>query len=384
MKRDLEAERRLWRESLELAGRRDALIGPPKTSTYWERSLLAQAYGNLGFLARVAGDLPEARRCYEESLARWRPGGGDALNCAYALLRLGEIAAEMGDADAARERYGESAHIAREVGEGWLERRAADALEGRTERELRWKEDGGRLAEVGGRYLYADVRGGAARDGEETRRVPTVVFESGLAVHWRTWRDVVPEVAKLARTVAYNRAGLTPSDPGPVPRTSGMVVRDLRALLTSLGLEPPYVLVGHSYGGHVARLYPALHPEEVAGLVLASMMHERTPVPQEPPERRQRWLRGGNPGEHIDLATSADELDAAPVRKAIPAVAVINDLPGASGEELERWREPYVRGAQTVPGVEIVFVDDPGHYVHQTRPEAVVEAVKRVLSLAGG
>src|SRR5688572_13039931 len=105
------------------------MMGSQPKGAYWERSLLAQANGNLGWLARTAGDLAEARRCYEESLARWGLGAHDALTSAYVLLHLCEVAAESGDAALAKERHGECVELARQLGETWLERRVTEVME---------------------------------------------------------------------------------------------------------------------------------------------------------------------------------------------------------------------------------------------------------------
>jgi pimeloyl-ACP methyl ester carboxylesterase len=91
---------------------------------------------------------------------------------------------------------------------------------------------------------------------------------------------VVFEVAKFTRVCAYDRSG-TPvgekpsrSDPVPQPTTAGDAVADLHALLTAAGEVGPFVLVGHSYGGLVARLYASIYPEEVCGLVLVDALGE--------------------------------------------------------------------------------------------------------------
>src|SRR6266404_5930643 len=85
-------------------------------------------------------------------------------------------------------------------------------------------------------HLHLDVRG----DGS-----PTVVLEAGFASTAATWSKVQPEVAKFARVVAYDRAGLGTSEAGPLPRTAERIANELRAALRSAGLRPPYILVSH-------------------------------------------------------------------------------------------------------------------------------------------
>lgn len=97
---------------------------------------------------------------------------------------------------------------------------------------------------------------------------PTVVFEAALGASSISWALVQAEVAKFAPTFAYDRAGMGWSAAGPYPRTGSRVIEELRALLRAAGIRPPVILVGHSYGGLLTRLYAARYPEEVCGLVL--------------------------------------------------------------------------------------------------------------------
>lgn len=103
---------------------------------------------------------------------------------------------------------------------------------------------------------------------------PTVVFESGLGEGMIVWALVQPQIARRTRTCAYDRAGLGFSDPSPEPRTSDFLVRDLRNLLKGAGVAPPFVLVGHSFGGMNIKLFAEQHQGDVAGLVFVDPSHE--------------------------------------------------------------------------------------------------------------
>jgi pimeloyl-ACP methyl ester carboxylesterase len=101
----------------------------------------------------------------------------------------------------------------------------------------------------------------------------TVVFESGLGNDWTPWHKVATEVAARARVFAYSRPGYGQSDPSPEPRDATHIVEDLRTLLVARGFAPPYLLVGHSFGGAYMELFAKAHPEEVMGVVLVDPRH---------------------------------------------------------------------------------------------------------------
>ena len=97
---------------------------------------------------------------------------------------------------------------------------------------------------------------------------PTVVFDAGMGNWSQVWGLVQPVIAKRTQACAYDRAGLGFSDPANRDGSSANVVDDLRRLLVAASIKPPYVLVGHSYGGMSMRLFADLHFNEVAGMVL--------------------------------------------------------------------------------------------------------------------
>jgi len=103
----------------------------------------------------------------------------------------------------------------------------------------------------------------------------TVIFESGFGTDLRAWRKVAPEVARFARTFAYSRAGHGAADPRPEPRTVAQNTAQLEQLIAAAKLAPPFILVGHSYGGLLMRAYAARHPDQVAGMVLVDPADER-------------------------------------------------------------------------------------------------------------
>lgn len=103
---------------------------------------------------------------------------------------------------------------------------------------------------------------------------PTVVFDSGVTGETVGWALVQPVIAGHTRACSYDRAGTGFSDPGTRTGTSANIVDDLHRLLTAAAIAPPYILVGHSYGGMNVRLYKDHYPSDVVGMVLVDPSHE--------------------------------------------------------------------------------------------------------------
>jgi pimeloyl-ACP methyl ester carboxylesterase len=114
---------------------------------------------------------------------------------------------------------------------------------------------------------------------------PTVIFESGLMSTVLTWQQIQPQLAKSTRAVSYDRPGLGWSDSGPGPRTAARIVEELHALLAEAKIAPPYVLVGHSFGGLTMPLFATRYPGEVCGVILIDPV---APAEWHPPSDRDR------------------------------------------------------------------------------------------------
>ena len=123
----------------------------------------------------------------------------------------------------------------------------------------------GELISIGSRKLHIRCTGIGS---------PTVIVENGGAAFSFDWALVQGEVARFTRICTYDRAGYAWSDPGPEFDTFDQASDDLHQLLANVGVEGPYVLVGHSLGGMLVRYYQAKHPSDVVGVVLVDSSHE--------------------------------------------------------------------------------------------------------------
>jgi pimeloyl-ACP methyl ester carboxylesterase len=129
----------------------------------------------------------------------------------------------------------------------------------------------GQMVDVGGFKMHIDCQGDPAAG-------PAVVMDAGNGEPCLAWASVQPAVAEFARVCAFDRAGLGWSEPSPEPRTVSNFIKEQHTLLARAGVEPPYVLVGHSAGGLYARIFAHQYPGEVAGMVLVDAGHEELDV----------------------------------------------------------------------------------------------------------
>jgi pimeloyl-ACP methyl ester carboxylesterase len=116
---------------------------------------------------------------------------------------------------------------------------------------------------------------------------PTIVLESGLMSTVFSWAELQRELAQSFRVVSYDRAGLGWSELGPMPRTADRIIDELHVMLQKAGIAPPYVLVGHSFGGLTMPLFASRFPDEVAGMVLVDAV---APQEWDPPSEQDRRL----------------------------------------------------------------------------------------------
>jgi pimeloyl-ACP methyl ester carboxylesterase len=270
------------------------------------------------------------------------------------------------------------------------------------------------LVEIGdGRRLYLECRG---------RGRPTVLLEAGYRSPATVWSDdlvfpdsprtmVLAGVAGFTRVCLYERPGVAAvldgdlrpsrSDPAPMPRTVEAIVADLHALLRAAEVPGPYVLVGHSLGGLMVRLYQATYPDEVAGLVLVDAFPEQL-RDHLTPEQWRTFLavNAVMPAEMasyagyetIDFAAATESMAQAAAAHPLPPLPLFvlargqplgptEDQLGFSPEALEAaWRAASVDLAALSPRSRFMVAPESAHYIQLDEPELVIGAIARVVT----
>lgn len=245
-----------------------------------------------------------------------------------------------------------------------------------------------------------------------TRRgtgAPTVVLETGLGAESDEWEAVQREVAKFTATCRYDRANRGASDPTPKPRSARDFVADLHTLLETAAIPRPYLLVGHSLGGVIVRLYAHAYPRDVAGLVLVDPMHEDQfarigplippPFPGEPDALTQfrrfwtdEWRDPARNPEGVDFQASRAQAQAMGSLGAIPMLVLTasefrrTGPPGdpAAARMQQRWLELHREVMQQSSDARQVLVEASGHFIQREQPEIVVAAIRQMVETING
>lgn len=251
---------------------------------------------------------------------------------------------------------------------------------------------------------------------------PVVVIVAGMRASADDWTRSAPgklnvfsEVARFTRVCAYDRPG-TPvgeepsrSDPVPQPVTAGEAVADLHALAAAASVATPFVIVAHSYGGLIGRLYAMTHPDEVSGMVLVDTLSEGLREAETPEEWAiQRILLNGDltealrlypPIERADADRSFDQIRAAAPLKPMPLVVLSADRPWGPGLPAliadgllpadvppdfgyvtdRAQRSAQAKLAALVAGARRVTSTNSGHEIHKDQPQLVVDSIRDVV-----
>lgn len=242
--------------------------------------------------------------------------------------------------------------------------------------------EGPQLLDVGGRKLYMECRGSGS---------PVVILEAGLGVHSGTWYKVFPEIAKFTRVCLFDRFGLGGSEAGPLPRTSQKMVAELHELLMVAQVPPPYILVGHSFGGLNTRLFASTYPEEISGLVFVDAVHPDLDtriellLSQVQVKERRELLEQNTEGITFeDILTSEEQVRAAAPLPPVPVIVIRHGLPFEGGpgwprDEVETlWEELQNDLATLSPDSKVIVAENSRYRVQEDRADVVIAAIEEV------
>jgi pimeloyl-ACP methyl ester carboxylesterase len=243
---------------------------------------------------------------------------------------------------------------------------------------------------------------------------PTIIIDAGLGDDSSDWERVLTQSSKISKTCVYDRPGYGWSDVGPKPRSSHRIALELNLLLKQANIPPPYLLVGHSFGGFNMRLFAAHHPQDVIGLILIDASHEnqyeRLGINLPPPSKRQRNVFVKTPLEHIKandpkpyalrdrafrsasleiaaLSLSSEQVRSEGLIPIIPLMVISRGLaewkntPNAEQRE-KTWLILQQELARLSPFSQHQFANSSGHNIPHEQPEIILDAINNITELA--
>lgn len=237
---------------------------------------------------------------------------------------------------------------------------------------------------------------------------PTVVLETGLGAEAAEWAPVQRQLQAGTTVCSYDRLGRGASDKPATPRTAADMADELRRLLEEADLPAPFLVVGHSFGGLLARVFARRYPADVCGIVLVDSMHENQfdlfgplfpePRPDEPPALaqtrtfwREGWRDPRSTPELIDLVASLQQARDVRTLGSIPLHVmtagtclhqpfVPDDLRPRMQQCWEGLQESFLL-LSTVASQS--FHRHCGHFIQREDPDAIVDVVKSMLAVPG-
>jgi pimeloyl-ACP methyl ester carboxylesterase len=232
----------------------------------------------------------------------------------------------------------------------------------------------GRWIDIGGkRKLYLVEKGSSG---------PTVLFEAGIAATNLNWFHIQEAVSRFASTASYDRGGLGWSSPCRTARTPANLAAELHQMLEGAGIKPPYILVGHSFGGLVMRRFALNFPEEVTSMVLVDPMRceewpPLNPGKQSEIDRGRKLFRFAIPAARIGVARLA--VASLFLRSGLAA----QQLAGAAGNGgrhvLDRIKDEVGKMPREVWPIVAAHWSRPGNYAGMRKHvEAVPDTVREM------
>lgn len=240
---------------------------------------------------------------------------------------------------------------------------------------------------------------------------PTVIVDAGLGDDSTDWLPVQSGVSANSRICVFDRPGYGWSDFGPQPRNSMRIAFELETLLARAEIKPPYIMVGHSFGGYNIRVFTANHPEQVQGMVLVDASHEdqyerfQISLPQNYNRRSNILILPKTPGgeahmnkpqvlrerafhaaraEISSLSDSARQVQQHRKLPNIPLVIVSRGKPEWFGDLSQQTREKtwtdlqqelYLLSTKS----QHVFANESGHDIPQYQPQIIIDAINNVI-----
>lgn len=223
---------------------------------------------------------------------------------------------------------------------------------------------------------------------------PTVLFEAGLGDNSNTWKEIQEKISQYTTTFSYDRAGVGKSEGTLITRTGLDIVQDLSKLVSKVSLKSPFLLVGHSFGGLISRLFASINPGIVAGMILIDAAPENKEI------SFQKLLTGKhkvkikkyleNPelnSEKIDKVKTYKLVSRYKRQFNFPLTIIIRGLAKCYGSS---WPEEKLLEVEQKLQLDFkkmsrtsktIIAKKSSHYIHRDEPELIIKEIMEMVNI---
>ncbi|WP_409290368.1 alpha/beta fold hydrolase [Peribacillus sp. SCS-37] len=227
--------------------------------------------------------------------------------------------------------------------------------------------------------LYAKLMG-------ESNGKTTIIMDAGYGDFSKSWNAVIGEISKLSSVFIYDRAGLGKSERSLSPRTSREMVKELKELLVKANIKPPYLLVGHSFGGVNMRIFATEYEHDVCGLVLVDSTPEdyrERFLPTMPQDFQQaynnQFIHEGNYDEFME---SLDQLKETKRKLKIPLVVLsAGKKAHYTAESQALWNQMQREILEISSNGVLVTAENSAHYIQIDEPDVLIHSIRKLIGL---
>ncbi|HDR7717042.1 alpha/beta fold hydrolase [Bacillus albus] len=214
---------------------------------------------------------------------------------------------------------------------------------------------------------------------------PVIIMEAGYGDYSKTWDHIAEELTEYGTVLTYDRAGLGKSRKSSKRRISSEMIKGLRCCLTQLQLKPPYIFVGHSFGGINARLFANFYPEDMLGIVLVDSTPENYKeafLPIMSTEFQEAYYKQFvYESSYEEFTFSLSEVDRyCKSMNDIPLVVLAAGKKAFYSPDAQmKWLQLQEELLRLSSNNKFVIAERSGHYIQKDEPQYITDAVKWII-----
>ncbi|MFB6729760.1 alpha/beta fold hydrolase [Bacillus mobilis] len=219
---------------------------------------------------------------------------------------------------------------------------------------------------------------------------PVIIMEAGYGDYSKTWDHIAEELTEFGTVLTYDRAGLGESGNSSKRRISSEMIKDLRSCLEQLQLKPPYIFVGHSFGGINARLFATFYSEDMLGIVLVDSTPENYKkdflLIMSPEFQEAYYKQFVHESSYKEFMFSLGEADKhCQSMRNIPLVVLAAGKKAYYSQEAQmKWLQLQEELLRLSNNHKFIIAEQSGHYIQKDEPHYIIDAVKWIIEVGEG